>query len=185
MPCRSPKRRSGFAPAPLRFPAPSPPGQLAGIQNAPGNFAICGQLSDSAGHSLFFVRIVTIDNPAGEAPALSMAPRPIQVYYSTGGPAPAPVPIAVSSTSGNLPFNINVTGIAGATLSAGSGTTSSSINLNVPILPVGTYTGVVAATAAGAANYVDFVPVTVTVAAPVPCTFTLNPQSASIPATGG
>ena len=174
---------SGMVPG-LTFSAS---GQLAGTPSAPGNFDIFGTVVDSNGQFLTFEYFVTVDDALGEAPALSVTPKPIQVYYTTGSPAPAPVSVAINTTSGNLSFKAIVTGIPGATLSTGAGTTSSTVllNTNAAALPIGVYNGVVAAAAAGSANVFDAVPVTVTVTAPPPCTYTLNPQSATIPATGG
>lgn len=162
-------------------------GQLAGIPTSPGNFDIFGSVVDANGQFVTFAYVVTVDNSLGEAPALSISPKPIQVYYTTGSPAPSPLSVGINSTSGNLTFKALVTGIPGATLSAPTGTTSSTIqlNTNAASLPIGVYNGVVAGVAPDAANVFDAVPVTVTVTAPPPCTYTLNPQASTIPATGG
>ena len=161
----------------------SPAGLLSGAPTAPGSFRLLLGLTDGAGNSFLGQYVVTVDNAAGQSPGLRVAPRPIQVYCEIGSPAPAPVPVSVTTTSGNLSFDALVTGIAGATLSAHAGTTPATLNLNLnPVgVAAGTYIGVVAVNA----NPFDAVPVTLTVAPPPPCSYTLNPAASSVPASGG
>ena len=162
-------------------------GVLSGTPNAPGNFRVLLSVTDAASSSLFVQYNMTVDNALGQAPALSLAPKPINVYYVQGSPAPAPLSINVATTSGNLPFNAMVTGIPGVTISTANGTTSSISNLtfNVGLLPLGTSTGVMAVRSTESANQFDALPVTVTVTAPPPCTYAVNPTATSMPSSGG
>ena len=75
-------------------------GVLSGTPTYPGNFALFLLLTDSADHTLFKVYLVTIDNAAGQAPAVALAPKPIQINYTLGQPAPSAVPVSVTTTSG-------------------------------------------------------------------------------------
>jgi hypothetical protein len=162
-------------------------GLLSGVPTHPGNFFVAVFVTDSAGGALAKPYRITIDNAAGEAPALRLAPRPIQVYYEQGSPAPAPVPVSVDTTTGALPFALAFSGIPNASLSASSGTTSTMVNLTLDVssLGPGTYVGLLGASAPQSANVLDSVPVTLTVAAPPPCSYTLNPTAGSVAAGGG
>jgi hypothetical protein len=162
-------------------------GLLSGTPTAPGNFRLLFAVADAAANTRTVTLLMTVDNAAGQAPAFTVTPDPIQIYYEQGSPAPAPLPVTFGSTSGSLPFTAIVTGLAGTNLSGGGGNTSSPLMLNVNpgALPIGTYTGVVAAVAPSSMNGFDAVPVTVTVAAAPPCTYTLQAQAASMPAIGG
>ena len=151
-------------------------GVLSGTPTYPGNFALFLLLTDSADHTLFKVYLVTIDNAAGQAPAVALAPKPIQINYTLGQPAPSAVPVSVTTTTGTLDFNLAIEGLPGASLSAQSGTTPASVNLNVnPTgLAAGTYAGVLAVNAAQSANRIDAVPVTLVVTAPAGPRLTVN-----------
>src|SRR5262249_16017121 len=126
---------------------------------------------------------------AGDAPAVSLSPTPIQVFHTIGSPNPAPIPVAVNTTSKpfdysllyeSLPVDIN------ANLSSISGTAPGSTNLtlNLSSTPAGTYPAVLAVSA-GSVNLLDQIPVTITVANPPPCTYSVGPSSGSIGAAGG
>src|SRR5207253_2874543 len=52
-------------------------------------------------------------------------------------------------------------------------------------LAVGHYAGAMAVKSIDAANRIDFTPVTLTVAAPPPCIYSLQANAASVPAAGG
>ncbi len=162
-------------------------GLLSGIPTHAGNFTVTVIVTDATGNIGGRMVRLTIDNAAGEAPAVSMTPRSIQVLHVQGISADVPLPIGVSRTSGTFPFTIHVSGIPGATLSASGGTTPSVLTLNLGAsgLALGTYNGLIGLTAPGSANRIDEIPVTLTVALPPPCTFTLNPTSGSIAAAGG
>ncbi len=163
-------------------------GILSGTPTSPGNFNVVFTATDSAGTPNLLTKVytITIDNAAGEAPAVSLAPRPVQIYYETGSPNPAPIPLSIASTSGAIPFTMSLAGIPGASLSASGGTIPAIVNLtvNAASLAIGTYTGVVSVDAPASANLWQFVPVTVTVAAPPPCTYTLNPTASSVGTPG-
>jgi hypothetical protein len=162
-------------------------GVLSGIPQTAGSFSIGVILTDGVGN--FYARIypITIDNAAGEAPAVSLAPKPIQIYYELGSPSPGPVPVAVNLTSGISAFTLNLTNAPWANLSSASGTAPSSVNLNVDIssLGVGTYSGFLGVSASDAVNRFDITPVVLTVAVPPPCTYAVNPVSGTVSATGG
>jgi hypothetical protein len=162
-------------------------GLLSGTPTYPGNFFFFVTATDSLGATLGKAYKITIDNAAGQAPALSLAPRPIQVYHEQGTPAPSPVTVSVDTTSGGLPFTLALSGIPDASLSATSGTTSTTVGLDFDVssLGPGTYVGMLGARAPGAANLIDSVPVTVTIAPATPCSYTLNPSAGSQPAAGG
>jgi putative Ig domain-containing protein/all-beta uncharacterized protein len=162
-------------------------GLLSGTPTYPGNFSLFVIATDSLGATVSKPYKITIDNAAGQSPALSLAPRPIQVYHEQGTPAPAPLIVSVDTTSGALPFTLAVSGLPFASLTATSGTTSTTVGLDIDVssLGPGTYVGILGASAPGAANLIDSVPVTVTIAPPTPCSYTLNPSAGSQPAAGG
>ena len=162
-------------------------GLLSGIPTHAGSFTLTLVVIDDAGG--FGARLVhlTIDNAAGEAPAVTMTPRAIQVLHVNGVSTNVPVPVGVTATNGTLPFNIHLAGIPGASLSAQAGTTPGALTLDLAAgtQGLGTFTGWLALSAPGSVNPPDEIPVTLTVVAAPPCTFTLNPTSASAIAAGG
>jgi hypothetical protein len=165
----------------------APSGVLSGTPTHAGNYFMAIAAIDSAGATVYKPYRITVDNAAGEAPALGLAPRPIQIHWEQGSPAPAPIPVAVTTTSGALPFTLAVSGLAGASLSSTSGITPASVNLDVDVssLAPGTHVGVLGGSAPESANLVDSVPVVVTVTPPPACEYSLNPASGSVPAAGG
>jgi hypothetical protein len=162
-------------------------GVLSGTPTEPGNFFLAFLVSDAASNTLLRNYAITVDNAAGQAPALSLSPRPIQVYHEFGSPNPPPVPVGVNTTSGAFAFTLSPAGIQGGSLSSSAGTTSTTVNLNLNLsgTPVGSYTGLLAAAAPGSANGFDAVPVSVTVAPPPPCTYSVAPPSSNASETGG
>jgi len=162
-------------------------GTLSGTPTHPGNYLVSVIVTDSVGTTLVKNYRLTIDNAAGQAPAVSVSPHPIQIYYVQGAAIPAPTQVTIGSTHGVLPFALSINGIPGAILSATSGTTTSIVNLNpnVGALAVGTYHGFLGVVAADAANQYDLAPVTVTVATPPPCSYTVSPLVNGVPAAGG
>ena len=162
-------------------------GVLSGVPDSPGNFVVQVLVSDASGQTLSKLYTVVVDNAQGQAPAASLSPKPIQIYYEVGSPNPAPIGVGVTTSSGSLPFTALLSGIPGASLSATSGTTSTALTLNVipSSVPVGTYAGLIAARVPGAVNHGDWTPVTLTVAPAPPCTFAVNPQSGSAATAGG
>jgi hypothetical protein len=160
-------------------------GLLSGLPAAPGNFRLRFEVSDATGESLTVSYNVTVDNAAGEAPAIELTPKPIQVLYQTGSPAPTAIPVNVTSSSGSLSFVAALSGIPGATISDDGGTTASVLNVSVPALAVGTYQGVLTVQSDDAVNSFDAVPVLVMSTAPPPCTVALDPPAASISVLGG
>src|SRR5262249_33736356 len=143
--------------------------------SSPGVFLVAIAVTDSASNSMFTIRMITIDNPAGEAPAVRLTPNPIQITYTLGAAAPGPVPISVSTSSNASPFTLALSGIPGASLAAASGTTPAVVNLNLNVgsLTAGTFTGLLGVSAPQAVNRFDAVPVVLTVTAPA-ATVTLS-----------
>ena len=162
-------------------------GVLSGTPQSAGSFIIGVRVIDAIGTTLQRGYFVTIDDAAGEAPAVGLSPKPIQIYYELGSPAPAPVPIGVTGTSGSSPFTLSLTGAPWANLSTGTGTAPTSVNLSVDTsgLGVGTYTSFLGVVATTSVNRTDFAPVVLTVAPAPPCTYAVNPTNGTAAATGG
>ena len=126
-------------------------GLLSGIPTHAGSFTLTLVVIDDAGG--FGARLVhlPIDNAAGEAPAVTMTPRAIQVLHVNGVSTNVPVPVGVTATNGTLPFNIHLAGIPGASLSAQTGTTPGALTLDLAAgtQGLGTFTGWLALSAPG------------------------------------
>ena len=161
-------------------------GVISGPPSGAGNYLIVVMASDAAGHEQFSVYPLAVDNAAGEASALALSPKPIDVYYEIGSPAPAPISVAVTTTTGAQPFTAALSSIPGVSLSPTGGTTNANVNLNLNLasLDVGTYKGLLAVNAPGAVNLLDSVPVSLTIARAPGCTFTVNPPGRSAPIAG-
>jgi hypothetical protein len=160
-------------------------GVLQGTPTTAGNFpmAIILMNEDTGMGRLFRF---AVDNAAGEAPAVSVSPTPIQIFHTTGSPDPAPTPIAINATSGSFTYGLSISGIPGASLSSSAGTAPavSNLNWNLAGVGVGTYNGILGVRAQST-NLFDYVPVTLIVADPPPCSYSVNPVSSSIGAAGG
>ena len=74
-------------------------GVITGTPSSAGNYLIAAIVGDAAGHFLFKIYPLVVDNAAGEAPGLALSPKPIQIYYEIGSPNPAPIQVAVSTTT--------------------------------------------------------------------------------------
>jgi hypothetical protein len=161
-------------------------GVLSGTPLAAGHYIVDVQIEDAIGQFSGRSYGITIDNAAGEAPAISLSPIPVQVYREVGAPSPN-VPIAVNLTSGSLPFTLHLAGAPWAQLSTSSGTAPSSIALVVDTasLAPGTYVGMLGVSAPGATNHNNGTPIVLTLATPPPCTYSLNPQAGTLQAIGG
>jgi Putative Ig domain/Putative binding domain, N-terminal len=162
-------------------------GVLSGTPTHPGNFRIALLVTDAAGTTLSKVYSVTIDNAAGQGPAIGLAPRPIQVYHELGTLPPVLQPVAVTTTSGSHPFSLSLAGVPGLNLATTTGTASANVglNLNVTGLAVGTYVGILGVSSPATANQFDEIPVTLTVAPQQPCEYSVDPVTATSPAAGG
>jgi hypothetical protein len=162
-------------------------GLLSGTPTYAGDFFIGLQVTDSASPSntLLDNRYeITINNALGEVPAISIAPKPINIFY-TQGSGIASTPISVDSSSGNLSFvAAALGGLTGATLSANNGTTPATINLNYGSVTPGSYSGLFAVQSAQAVNGYDVTPVNLTVLPQPPCTYLLTPSDASVSGAG-
>jgi hypothetical protein len=165
----------------------APNGLLSGTPTHAGNFGLNVIVTDANATQLLITIPLTIDNAAGEAPAVEVAPKPVQVYFVQGLSSAAPVPVSVTSTSGVRPFTAFVTGVPGATLSAANGNSPASLNLDLHLgsLAIGSYHGSLGVAMPGTENRTDFVDVIVTVTAPPPCVYSVNPLAGSIAAGGG
>jgi hypothetical protein len=168
----------------------SPSGVLSGTPTHAGNFVIQVNVTDSlpgTPNQNEKVYEITIDDASGEAPAVTFATRPVNVYYTTGSPAPT-VGLGVTSTSGAVAYTGSFTGAGNQSVATFNGTTAGTVNLSFPgatTAAAGTYFGLAALASSGAVNQTDVVPVLLTVATPPPCTYSLNPTSATITAAGG
>src|SRR4029077_3496958 len=148
---------------------------------APGNFPMIVYAVATGGtdQEIFKLYRLAIDNAAGEAPAVSLSPTPIQVYHEIGSPNPAPIPVAVNATTGGFNYSLfyeHVPMDINANLSSTSGTAPGATNLTLDFSGAspGTYSGVLAVSA-NSVNLLDQIPVTITVANPPPCTYAVSP----------
>jgi hypothetical protein len=160
---------------------------ISGTPTSPGNYVIRLTIADSASNTLSRFYPVSVDNPAGQAPAVSIAQKPINVFYQIGAAAPT-APVQINTTSGAPVFNAYAAGITGMTLSATGGTAPAALTLNfsgAPLTTPGTYYGFVAISSAQSIKPNDSTPVILTVAAAPPCVFSLNPSSASFDYNSG
>lgn len=161
----------------------SPAGVISGTPTSIGVHALSLEFTDCAGNETHHFYRLAIDSAAGEAPAASLSPNPIDMYYQLGSPAPV-VPVSINRTSGTGAFTLNLSNMPWATVSATGGTGPASVNLSVAGSPAaGTYFGVLGATGS-ATNFPEPVPVRLTVVPAPPCTYSVNPTSASIAAAG-
>src|SRR5262249_10241441 len=145
----------------------SPDGVLSGTPTIARIFNVGVLLTDAGGvNALYRIYRVTIDDAAGEVPAVTLSPNLIQVNYLQGAPGGAAVPVTVATTSGQEHFNLLVGGIPGAT-AAPDGTASGVVTLSFDAASVasGTYAGALGISVPDAANLYDFVPVVLNVAA--------------------
>ncbi len=144
---------------------------LAGTPQAAGNFVIAIRYTHLASQGqVFKLYLVTIDNAAGQAPAVTLSPEPISIYYTLGAPSPAPTHVYVQATSGSQPVQLHLSGAPWGSLGATSVATSAVVDLSVNVngLAAGTYFGMLGANAPGAVGYTRAVPVLLHVsAAPV------------------
>ena len=164
-------------------------GTLTGTPLLPGIFQVTLTLTDSAGQTLLQRYEMQIDNAAGQAPSIAVGPKPVNIFYTQGDPVPG-VTLNLSASSGHLPFTASVTGIPAASLSAVSATASgiASLSFNAGTLATvmpGSYAGLISVNSPTSVNGFDSTPVLLTVGAARPCTFSLNPDSASVGAAGG
>jgi len=161
-------------------------GALSGTPTSPGYFKVYVALTDAGGNTLNKAYQLTIDTVTGDSPSVSLSPKPIQVVYTLGSTSPVTVPVNVNTTSGAYGFTLAESGLPGATLSANSGTSPASGNLSIENTgrAAGNYSGLIGVGAPQTANQFDTVPVLLTVVAPQPCTFILNPSSTTVVAAG-
>ncbi|MFN7916578.1 MAG: putative Ig domain-containing protein [Vicinamibacterales bacterium] len=162
-------------------------GTISGTPTLAGNFVVLVDVVDGVANQFGKAYIITIDNAAGESPAFSLSPKPIQVYYEAGSPAPQGRVVSVQTTSGAVPYTLSLGGLTGATLTSSGGTSSNTTTLNIDPtgLALGTYVGLLAGSAPGSVNRFDVVPVTLVVAPPPPCSYAAVSTSATFPATSG
>ncbi|MEQ1759803.1 MAG: putative Ig domain-containing protein [Vicinamibacterales bacterium] len=162
-------------------------GVLSGTPLTTGIYYVTAVFFDGAGNGFAKMYRLNVDNAAGEAPAVTFA-NPIQISYTQGTPAPSPIPVAINSTSGTHPYTLNLAGAPWANLSANAGaapSSSATLTIDPTGLAVGTYMGLLSLRADSSLNIVDATPVVLTVAAPIPCSYSVNPVSTSATAGGG
>ncbi len=164
-------------------------GQLSGTPTYPGLFNVYVTLTDSAQspNVLYLLYPVTIDAAVAGAQGISISPAQIQINYILTAPTPAPLGVSINATSGTIPFAAMVSGIPALSLSSTGGSAPASLNLNLNTagLTAGTYSGVLAVNAPQADYPFAGIPVTLTVVAAPPCTYTLNPAAGSASAAAG
>jgi len=144
----------------------SPAGVLSGTPTTARIYNVAVLLTDAGGvNSLYRIYRITIDDAAGEVPAVTLSPNPIQVNYLQGAPGGAAIPVTVATTSSPQHFNLSVGGVPGAT-AAPDGTAPQAVmlNLDAAALAGGTYAGALGISVPNAANLYDFVPVVLNVA---------------------
>jgi hypothetical protein len=163
-------------------------GSLTGTPLSSGHFFVVVWMFDQNDNAAIRLIQITIDHPvADDAPALSVAPNPVNIYYEQGSPAPAPVPVSINLSSGSGPFSLDLAGAPWASPSAPGGTASSVVALTVDPsgLSTGTYVGFLSAAAPGSVNGSAIAPVVLTVAVAPPCSYEVNPSAGTIAAIGG
>ncbi len=160
-------------------------GALSGTPIYAGVFGIGITVTDSAAtpNTVTHYFDFSVDDAAGEVPSIAVAPQPVNILFIQGSSTTS-TPITVSSSSGTLPFNATLYGLPGTTLSTASGTTPGSLNIGFGSLGAGTYNGFLGASSASAVNALVLTPVSITVLAPPPCTYTLSTNSTSSPIGG-
>ncbi|MBP1595393.1 MAG: Serine/threonine kinase associate protein KapC, partial [Acidobacteria bacterium] len=187
--------RGGVAPYGLQLHPDSdlPPGItlsgmiLSGVPTAPGRFRIELRMYDSSGMDLDWEssKELFVDSPTTPVRALTAVPSTVYVNLTTGS-TPPPEPITLESGSVGLGFTAAVAGIPGASLNPSSGTAPQGIMLQLPdSLVTGTHYGVIEINSPDAVNAPLSVRLVVNVTAPPPCSYTVTPVAASIPAAGG
>ena len=101
-------------------------GVLSGAPTHAGNFQLAVVVTDGAGATVGRTYHITVDNAAGEAPALRIAPRPVQIYRVIGAPPPS-TQASFNTTSGTLPFAAAILGVPQLSLGAAGGTATTSV----------------------------------------------------------
>src|SRR5262249_27482001 len=173
-----------------RLDSLSPAGILSGTPSIAGPFVLYVIVTDAVSNT-FRQRYTLNISPVGTVvPAFTLTPASINISYTRGDPAPAPIPIAVGSTSTPLSYTLSASGGTWLTASAAGGSTPGSPRLLLnPVSPVnlaaGTYNRTATFASAAASNSPATIPVTLTVADAVVCTYTLSPAVDSILNTGG
>jgi large repetitive protein len=165
-------------------------GVLSGTPAYPGFFQIGIVVTDRNNISLTKVYDVTIDNPAGQSPAIglnSASGVPIQLSAAPGATTSVFASVTPQSSTGSLLYSMALEGFSNATFPAGASTGAmQSFFITVgATTPPGVYTGLLAVDSATATNRTASIPVVLTVAAPPPCTYSLSPNSTSVAVSGG
>lgn len=162
-------------------------GVLSGTPTSVGLHALFLDITDST--STYFRQYYSITvNPVGAViPALTVNPPSISLSYTTGNPTPAPIGISLGSTAGSFSFTSSNGGTPWISISPAAGTvpSSTSATINPSGLAAGVYNGAITFLAPSTSNAPVTVPVTLTVLAPAPCTYSLSANSSSILAAGG
>ena len=162
-------------------------GVLSGTPVYPGFFQIGVIVTDANNLTVDKLYDVTIDNAAGQSPAISLGGVPIQLFAGLGATTNLFGSVIPTSTTGSLTYNMSLSGLPGESFPAG-GTTGPTQTFFVTVpatTPAGVYAGILAVDSALATNRVDSIPVVLTVAPAPACSYILTPNSNTIMAAGG
>jgi uncharacterized protein (TIGR03437 family) len=123
---------------------------------------------------------VTVTLSVTATASLALNPTTLNFTYQPGGSVPAPQSISIGGASG-LSYTVAAGGGSWLSVSPGNGTTpgTASVSVNPVDLSVGTYSGVITVTSAGASNSPQSVTVTLSVTAGTGQGITVSPSSLS------
>ncbi len=160
---------------------------LSGMPQQAGNFMLQLQARDAIGNIATRFYPITIDDAGGHAPAITVSPAPIELVYVQGTLDPGVVPVAIGATSGSPAFQAAVVGFGGATVTPDTGLAPATVGVNLGLsgLPLGVHAGVLGVVAPDSASAFTATPIVVTVLAPPPCSYSVQPTSGDAPASGG
>jgi hypothetical protein len=141
-------------------------GVLSGTPTIARIFNVGVLLADAGGaNTLYRLYRITIDDNAGEVPAVTLSPNPIQVNYLQGAPGGAAIPLTIATTSAPEHFNLLVAGLPGAsTAPDGTAPAVATLSFDAATLASGIYSGALGISVPDAANLYDVVPVVLNVA---------------------
>jgi hypothetical protein len=139
-------------------------------------FNVVVDVADTQSNFGFAAYVITIDNAAGEARGVSLAPRIVTINYAIGSGTPAAIPVTINTTTGTPAYTLAVEGLPSVTVTPDNGAAPGSVNLNVNTASLntpGTYVGVLGLASPSSASQLDSVPIVLTVTAGAP-TVSLN-----------
>ena len=158
-------------------------GLISGTPTVYGQFLVWVDIKDSTG-TLFRARYpLTVSATGTVIPSFNITPKSVNVPYVTGDPNPAPIPLSIGATRvSTLSYSVVASGGSWLSISPGSGVTPSNpvITINPSGLAPNTYNGAITVTSAAASNSPFVIPVTLTISAPVVCSYSVAPPSGSL-----